>query len=164
VRFEQDSDPDNHYRRSLYTFWKRTSSPPQMSTFDAPSREVCIVRRERTNTPLQALLLMNDPQYVEAARHFATRIMDAQVPNVEQRAAWAFEQATARRPTNQELSELVAAYHDFLATYRADRPAANALIATSKTASSEESDTTEMAAWTMVANVIFNLDQFISKD
>ncbi|MGI9429786.1 MAG: DUF1553 domain-containing protein [Bythopirellula sp.] len=164
VRFEQDSDRDNHYRRSLYTFWKRTSSPPQMSTFDAPSREVCIVRRERTNTPLQALLLMNDPQYVEAARHFAMRIMDVPLPEVSQRVAWAFEQAVARPPTTQELTELAAVYGDFLTTYDADREAAKALVEKGETPAAESYDTTELAAWTMVANVIFNLDEFLSKD
>src|SRR5204862_1805672 len=84
------------YRRSLYTFWKRTSPPPALLTFDAPSRETCTVRRARTNTPLQALVLMNDKQYVEAARRLAERIIAEGGPSVEERVSLAFRLALAR--------------------------------------------------------------------
>lgn len=164
VRFEKDQEPENFYRRSLYTFWKRTSPPPQMSTFDAPSREVCAVRREQTNTPLQALLLMNDPQYVEAARHYAVRILSESGLDVRQRVAWAFERALARTPSPQEIAQLVAVYQDFSVTYRADRDAAEALISIGESAPDTRYEPSELAAWTMVSNVIFNLDQFISKE
>jgi len=164
VRFAKDEETENCFRRSLYTFWKRTSPPPQMSTFDAPSREVCTVRREQTNTPLQALLLMNDPQFVEAARHFAARILNENRSDTGQRAAWAFEQATARLPAPHELEELVSVYRDFSAIYGEDRDAAEALISIGESPSGRSLEPTDLAAWTMVANVIFNLDQFISKE
>ena len=164
VRFEKDTEPKSYYRRSLYTFWKRTSPPPQMSTFDAPSREVCAVRREQTNTPLQALLLMNDPQYVEAARHFAVRILSESEGDVQQRVAWAFERAVARPPSPQELAELVSVYNDISTTYHTDQDAAEALITIGESPPQPQYEASELATWTMVANVIFNLDQFLSKE
>ena len=94
---------DALYRRSMYTFWKRTSPPPSLTTFDAPSREECTVRRGRTNTPLQALVLMNDEQYVEAARHLAERMMREGGPTPAERIAFGFRLATSRQPTADEL-------------------------------------------------------------
>src|SRR5208282_1250051 len=96
----------NLYRRSLYTFWKRTAPPPSLMAFDAPSRETCVARRARTNTPLQALVLMNDEQYVEAARHLAERMMTAD-PTPAGRLTYAFRLATARRPRDAELKVLM---------------------------------------------------------
>ena len=164
VQFEQDHGTDKVHRRSLYTFWKRTSPPPQMGIFDAPSRESCTVRRERTNTPLQALLLMNDPQYMEAARHFAERILHAKASSPKQRIRWAFEQATLRLPAEPEVEELLAAYHDLLANYSADQVAAKAVIDVGEFPPDDQLTPTELATWTMVASLLLNLDEVITKE
>src|SRR5947209_8866907 len=112
------------YRRSMYTFWKRTSPPPAMSTFDAPDRETCTVRRARTNTPLQALVLWNDPTYVEAARKMAERVITEGGPSVEDRITYAFELATARKPNPSELGVLRKVFEKQLVKYKADLAAA----------------------------------------
>jgi len=164
VEFKKDEGPDKVYRRSLYTFWKRTSPPPQMSTFDAPSRESCTVRRERTNTPLQALLLMNDPQYVETACYFAQRILAEASPQPRTRAAWAFEQATLRTPSVSELDDLLIAYRRFLAAYETNVDAAKQLVAIGETPPEVSLDAVELATWTMMANVILNLDEVVTKE
>ena len=105
--FVKDTGADKIYRRSLYTFWKRTAPPPQMNILDAPSREACTIRRERTNTPMQALMLMNDPQFVEAARVFAERTLKAGGETPEERIAFMFEIATAREPKPSEAALLL---------------------------------------------------------
>ena len=163
VRFKQDTGPDKVYRRSLYTFWKRTSPPPQMNTFDAPSREECSVRRERTNTPLQALLLMNDPQYVEAARHLAQLAMTKASRSPESRAAYIFERAAARAPDKDDLANLLSAYRVQLASYKAAPEDAEKLIAVGESKPNPALDATELAAWTMVANLVLNLDEVITR-
>jgi hypothetical protein len=155
--FVADTGADKVHRRSIYTFWKRTSPPPQMSTLDAPSREACCIRRERTNTPLQALLLMNEQQYVEAARGFADRAITAGGPAPKDRLIWMFRTATDREPDALELAELVSAYRDFRAKYAADPDAAKKLVG------DRNSGTPERAAYTMVANLILNLDEVLTK-
>jgi len=164
VQFEPDHGADKVHRRSMYTFWKRTSPPPQMSTFDAPSREACTMRRERTNTPLQALLLMNDPQYLEAARHFAERILQTHASAPEERLRWAFEQVTLRPPTDAEVEELLAAYNDLLVDYTSDQEAARAIINVGEIPPDDQLKPTELATWTMVANILLNLDEVITKE
>ena len=154
VRFTPDSG-DKVYRRSVYTFWKRTSPPPQMATFDAPSRESCTARRERTNTPLQALLLMNEEQYVEAARGLAKRALAVEkISTPEQRIEWLFQTVTARLPDDRERRELLSLLEDTSAYYSQDPTLATELVGTS--------DAYE-AAWTIVASTILNLDEVISK-
>src|SRR5262249_44554406 len=96
---------DDLYRRTMYTFWKRTCPPPSLATFDAPDRETCTVRRSRTNTPLQALVLMNDPTYVESSRKLAERMMTS-ASSADDRIALAFRLATARRPSSEEVAVL----------------------------------------------------------
>src|SRR5207244_10379041 len=110
AKFVPDTGVEKVHRRSLYTFWKRTAPPPQMNAFDAPSREACTVRRERTNTPLQALVLLNETQYVEAARALAARTLREGGTGLEARLTFLFRLATARRPDANELAELRAAY------------------------------------------------------
>src|SRR5262249_4585455 len=161
--FTADAGPGKVHRRSLYTFWKRTAPPPQMSAFDAPSREACMVRRERTNTPLQALLLLNETQYVECARALGERAMREGGPAPEDRAAYMFRLATGRPPDARELGELLAAYHDHLAAYARDAEAARKLIAVGETKPDPTLSPGELAAWTMIGNLLLNLDEGITK-
>ncbi len=163
VRFKKDAGPEKVYRRSIYTFWKRTAPPPQMNTFDAPSRETCTVRRERTNTPLQALLLLNDPQYVEAARHLAELALEHAGPTPEARAAYLFQRAAGRPPQKDDLADLLDVYRRQLDHYRASLEEAKKLIAVGESKPEASLDSAELAAWTVVANLILNLDEVITK-
>jgi mono/diheme cytochrome c family protein len=152
---------DANYRRSLYTFWKRQSPPPNMLTFDAPTRETCTVRRPRTNTPMQALATLNDPQYVEASRAFAGRIL--QCPgDTEDRLRWAFRVATARLPEADETAALRGLWEKQLAGFRSEPARADALLAVGAFRC-EGSDRCELAAWATVANLLLNLDETITK-
>ncbi|MGY8653559.1 MAG: PSD1 and planctomycete cytochrome C domain-containing protein [Verrucomicrobiia bacterium] len=162
VQFYPD-EGDKIYRRSVYTFWKRTSPPPQMTAFDAPSRESCTVQRERTNTPMQALLLLNEPQYVEAARGLAQRAWHEGGKTAGTRAAFLFRQAAIRGANEGELKELLAVYRDHLAEFQKNPAAAKALLKGGATSADASIPTAELAAWTMVANLILNLDEVITK-
>jgi hypothetical protein len=152
------------YRRTMYTFWKRTSPPPSLATFDAPDRETCTVRRARTNTPLQALVLMNDPTYVEAARKLAELVMTAGGPSPDDRIAFAFRLATARRPNDQERTVLKTIFDNDLARFRNDRAAAKKLLSVGESRRDENLESAELAAWTTVASVILNLDEVLTKN
>lgn len=154
---------DKVYRRSMYIFWKRTAPPPQMVGLDAPNRESCVVRRERTNTPMQALILLNEPQYVESARRVGERVMLESKGDTKQRIDWLFKQTLMRSPTDTERAILLAGYNEQLAYYRADPKAAKALIATGTSKANDTLDAVELAAWTMTANTVINLDEFINK-
>jgi len=162
-RFVRDPEPDKVFRRSMYIFWKRTSAPPQMTLFDAPSREACIARRERTNTPLQALFLMNEPQCFEAARHFATKAIREGGATPQQRAAWMFRRATLREASPQDLSDLVTVYQTQLQAYVKDPESAKKVIAVGDLPPEASIPAPELAAWTLVGNVLLNLDEFVSK-
>ena len=151
------------YRRSMYTFWKRTVPPAQLATFDAPDREKCTVRRARTNTPLQALILMNDPTYVEAARALAEKMIAAS-DDPAARLAYAFRRAMAREPTGGERDVLLTLLHQQLEEYRGNADAARELLAVGESKPSASSDATELAAWTMVASTVLNLDETITKE
>ena len=142
---------DKH-RRGLYTYLRRTSPYPSFLTFDGGSGEVCMVRRIRTNTPLGALVTMNDPVYVEAAQAFGRRIAAEGGKTVDKRAAWAFLTATARPPRPEEMRRIVRLYRDQLAIYRKQPEAAKKLGADASG-----------AAWTVVANVLLNLDEVLTK-
>ncbi|MCA9146683.1 MAG: DUF1553 domain-containing protein, partial [Planctomycetales bacterium] len=161
VRFTQDHG-DALYRRSMYTFWKRTAPPPSMQIFDAPSREYCVVRRERTNTPKAALALMNDVQFVEAARNLAERMMKSG-ESAEARIAFGFRVATARRPEEAEAKVLLGIYDSVLPSYQADNASAQALVSVGESKRDESVDVAELAAWTVVANAILNLDETVTK-
>ena len=154
----------NLYRRSLYTFWKRTVPPPAMVAFDAPGRETCIVRESRTNTPLQALDVLNDVTYVEAARAFAERMMKDFGATPEARLAAAFQAATARRPRPEEAAILLDGFHDQLARFRRDPAAANALVNAGESTRDPRLDPCELAAYTTMAQLILNLDETITKE
>jgi hypothetical protein len=158
--FTADTGAEKVYRRSLYTFWKRTAPPPQMTAFDAPSREACMVRRERTNTPLQALLLLNEQQYFECARALAVRGLKEGGAKPEEKAAFLFFLATARKPSADETAELLGAYKDFHDKYAKDADAAKKVGGDAKM---EGATPAEIAAWTMIANLILNLDEVLNK-
>jgi hypothetical protein len=151
------------YRRTLYTIWKRTAAPPSMLIFDSPSREMCTVKRSNTNTPLQALALLNEITYVEAARVFAQRMIAEGGKNPDQRIAWAFQQATLRSPLPEEMSILKNSFARHLATYKAAPQEAAKLIQIGESAVAQE-DPIELAAYTLCANVILNLDEVITRD
>lgn len=162
ARFTQDMG-EALYRRSLYTFWKRTAPPPSMSTFDAPSRETCTVRRERTNTPLGALVLMNDIQFVEAARHMAERVIREGGDTVESRVRFGFLLATAREPDAHEIDVIAGFYAEQHSTFAANIDAGTQLLSTGDSGRDESLDVPEHAAWTMVCNLLLNLDEAITK-
>ena len=152
------------YRRSLYTFWKRTLGPPTMMTFDSSTRETCIVRTGRTNTPLQALNLMNDVTYVEAARRLAERMMAEGGETPAERLAYAYRLATAHRPSAAEEAILVEGFQRHLERYREDRGAALDLVRQGESPRDETLDLAELASYTMVANLILNFDGTITKE
>lgn len=150
--------PDR-YRRGLYTFWRRTVPYPSMAAFDAPSRETCTVRRIRTNTPIQALVTLNDPVYVEAAQALARRIVREGGPTVENRANFGLRLCLARPPRAEQVQELTKLYADELARYRGDPTAAKKLAGEVPAGM----DSAELAAWTVVGNVLLNLDGVLTK-
>ena len=150
------------YRRSMYTFVKRTSAHPNMTTFDAPDRQVCTVRRPRTNTPLQALVLLNDPTYVEAARKLAERVMLADADE-GRRVVHAFRLATGRVPKEGERQVLIRLYREQLAAFRANSGGVDGLLKVGESPVAKGMDPVELAAWTVVASTILNLDETITK-
>ena len=152
------------YRRTMYTFWKRTSPPPALVTLDAPDREICTVRRPRTNTPLQALVLMNDPIYVESARKLAERIMTDGGATTADRLTFAFRLCTARKPTERELTILTRLFDAQLARFRANTDAAVKLLSVGESPRNEKLDAAELAAWAMVASTILNLDETVTRN
>jgi hypothetical protein len=150
------------YRRTMYTFWKRTSPPPTLTTFDAPDRETCTVRRARTNTPLQALVLMNDPTYVEASRKLAERLM-CSASTTGKRIDLAFDLILCRPPTDEEVALLTKLYDKQIAAFCQDRGSATKLLGTGESPSNQILDPAELAAWTTIASVILNLDETITR-
>jgi len=163
AQFYEQSHGADLYRRSLYTFWKRTCPPPQLQTFDAPDRETCTVNRERTNTPLQALVLLNDPTYVEAARVLAERLMTDAATLPEERIRWAFRLATARTATDAEVRLLVALFEKQKARYTTQREEAVKLLTNGEHPRNEALDPVELAAWTNVVSTILNLDETVTR-
>jgi hypothetical protein len=161
-KYVQDQG-DANYRRSLYTHWKRQSPPPNMLLFDAPTREYCVVRRPRTNTPLQALALLNDPQFVEASRAFAQRILLEGGSTVESRIRYAFRLATARLPDQGETEVLESLLSEQLGEFRGNPAAATDLLAVGQFRHDPALDAAELAAWTTVATVLLNLDETVTK-
>jgi Protein of unknown function (DUF1553)/Protein of unknown function (DUF1549)/Concanavalin A-like lectin/glucanases superfamily/Planctomycete cytochrome C len=164
VRFQVDEGHDKVHRRTLYTFIKRTSPPPQLSTFDAPSREACTLRRERTNTPLQALLLLNDPQYFEAARALAERTLVEGGDADDSRLNHMLRLCTARTAAEPTLVELRGLLADQRKAYGDDVESARQMISVGVAPADKSLDPVELAAWTMVANVVLNMDEVVSKN
>ena len=164
VRFAKDTGHEKVHRRSMYTFWKRTAPAPQMNILDAPSREVCTVRRERTNTPLQALMLMNDPQYVEAARYMAQRVIDEGGESNRQKASWLLQLCLTRPARDVELKILESNLEKFHDEFQANQEAAKLLIQIGETPADQKYDAIDLAAWTMVANLVMNMDEFLTRN
>jgi hypothetical protein len=154
---------ENLYRRSLYTFWKRAAPPPAMMNFDAAGREACVVRETRTNTPLQALNLMNDVTFLEAARVLAQRAMVEGGQAPADRIGWAFRRATARYPKAAESEVLLSAFRNYLDRYQTRREAAVKFVSVGEYPRDEKLDPAELAAYTAVASLILNLDEIVNK-
>jgi hypothetical protein len=155
---------DKLYRRSLYTYWRRTMPPPSMTNFDAAGREACTVRATRTNTPLQALNLMNDVTFVESSRLLAERMMKEGGSTPQQRVGYAFRLATSRTPQPQEQQVLAASFHYHLDRYQTGRDAALKLLSEGEHPRDETLDVRELAAYTAVASLILNLDETVTKE
>jgi hypothetical protein len=151
------------HRRGLYVWWQRTFLHPSLLAFDAPSREECAAERTISNLPQQALVLLNDPTYVEAARAFAARIVGEGGATREARLAWAWQRALQRAPRPEEIATADALLDELLRAYRADTAAAEALLATGGAPIPAGLDRAEVAAWTHVARVLLNLHEFITR-
>ncbi|WP_051945916.1 PSD1 and planctomycete cytochrome C domain-containing protein [Verrucomicrobium sp. BvORR106] len=152
------------YRRTLYTFLKRTAPPPSMTTFDAPNREQSCTRRERSNTPLQALQLMNDVQHFEAARQFAQRMIKEGGRAGWERLAWGWRVATSRLPTDDEMAVVQDTLKLHLDRYRSSPDAAKLVISAGESKPDPALDPGELAAYTMVANLLLNLDETLTRN
>ncbi len=161
-KYEQSKGADL-YRRGMYVFWKRAAHYPSFQTFDAPSRETCTVQRPRTSTPLQSLVVMNDPVYVEAARAFATRILQQRGLSLEEQLAFAFRVALARPPEKKELAVLEKTYREQKANFAQDKKAAEDLLTVGESPRPKDLDVVELAAMTGVANVLLNLNETITR-
>jgi hypothetical protein len=160
--FERSTGEDL-WRRSVYSYWKRTVPPPSMTIFDAPTRESCVVRRQMSSTPLQALALLNDEMYIETARKFAERIIHEGGRSAAQRLAWALRAAISRPATDTEVRVLEDGLTRRLAQYRADAASAERLLTAGESPRDRSIDTAELAAYTTVASVILNLDEVITR-
>lgn len=156
------SDGEDRYRRGLYTTWRRSNPYPSMATFDAPNREVCTLRRPRTNTPLQALVTLNDPVYVEAAQGLARRIVSAGGSPAD-KATFGLRSCVTRPATETEVAAVVKLYEDAKAEYAADPDAAKRMATDPLGPLPEGADVVEYAAWTVIANVLLNLDETLAK-
>jgi hypothetical protein len=158
----QPSPGEDRYRRGVYTEWRRTSPYPSMATFDAPSREVCTLRRSRSNTPLQALVTLNDPVFVEAAQGLARRMCEAGM-SAEARLGRGFEAVLSREPSGAEVEELKGMLAEVRTVFAADPKRAALMAGEGKGTSTVAVDSVELASWTVVANVLLNLDETLMK-
>jgi hypothetical protein len=158
----QNDSGEGLYRRGLYTWWQRTFTHPSMLAFDAPSREECTAERNRSNIPQQALVLLNDPTYVEAARSFAARILQSE-GDAAKRIEWACQQALQRQPTAEEAKTLATLLNKHLADYQKDTAAAEALLKTGAAPVAANLNKSEVAAWTHIARVLLNLHETITR-
>ncbi len=161
TRFYSPDEGDKLYRRSLYTFWKRSAPHPAMEIFNAPTREHCTVRRERTNTPLQALVTMNDPQFVEAARRLGSQAV-AKANDFDARLDFLTGRLLARSLSDGEREVVRRSYREFMRYYDTNQDDAKMLLAVGESPASK-GPAAESAAWTMVANQLLNLDEVLNK-
>jgi hypothetical protein len=154
------SPGEDRYRRGIYTHWRRTAPFAAFAVFDAPSREVCCVRRPRTNTPLQALTAMNDPAFFDASRGLARRILSEGGDDERGRIAYGFRLCTSRKPAADEVDVLEKALQRELEHFRKDKASAKAVFKGTEA----PKDLPEAAAWTLIANVLLNLDETVTKE
>lgn len=159
-----NANGEDQYRRGLYSFWRRTSLHPMFALFDAPSREECAAQRPRTNTPLQALVTLNDPTFVEAARVFAQVVLSKAPNDLDGRITWAFRTSVARMPTEAERNALKKQYSILSERYKKDRKAAEAIIRVGQSPRPESLDISEHAAWTGICNILLNLDETLTRE
>jgi hypothetical protein len=157
------SSGEQLYRKSLYTFWKRTVPPPNMMTFDAPSRDFCTIVRQETNTPLQALVLMNDPQIIEASRLLALRAFEEGGDSTEDKIRFMFRIATSRWPNSDEIGVLSSYLEEEKLRFRESPDQALAYLAIGEYRAEHRIDDNELAAYALLANTILNLDETISR-
>jgi len=163
ARYKQDKG-DKLYRRSMYTYWRRTIPPPTMMTFNAAAREICIVRTDQTTTPLQALTMMNNKAFVEAARFLGEKMMKQETQAPHQRVAWAFRLVTSREPSQDELELLMEDLSFFLKDFEQSPASANKLLKVGEKPADAALPATELAAYALVANTILNLDEAIMQN
>jgi len=163
TRFYQSDTGDSLYRRSLYTFWKRSAPPPSMDIFNAPSRETCTVRRERTNTPLQALVTMNDPQFVEAARVLAQNALLSSHNHVQKQVDYMAIRLLGRDLAPKEFDIVARSYKDYLSYYDSKPEDAAKLLSVGESQADPKLPKPQFAAMTMVANEMLNLDEVLVK-
>jgi len=163
TRFYKQDSGDGLYRRSLYTFWKRSAPPALMDIFNAPSRETCVVRRERTNTPLQALAAMNDPQFVEAARWLAQHALKQSNGQVESQVNFMADRLLSRDLEPKEMSIVLSSYHDYLSYYDGKPDDAAKLLSVGESKADQSLPKPQFAAMTMVANELMNMDEVLVK-
>ncbi len=154
---------DNLYRRSVYTFWKRQAAPASMEIFNAPSRETCTVKRDRTDTPLQALVTLNDPQFIEAARHLAQLTLETKTNNVNAQMDFMAERLLARPLRKEERKVVESSLGDLLNHYRDSERDAADLLTVGESKADAKLDAPTLAAYTMVANEMMNLDETLNK-
>jgi hypothetical protein len=160
--YKRDSG-DNLYRRSLYTFWKRAAPPASLDLFNAPTREVCTVRRERTNTPLQALVVLNDVQFIEAARHLAELTLKTTATADDQRLDYLAKRLLSRPLRPEEINLITTSLHDLQQYYDQHQEDAKKLIAVGESKPDASMPSAKLAAWTMLCNQLMNLDEVINK-
>jgi hypothetical protein len=163
LRNYQADSGEGLYRRTLYTIWKRTAAPPSMLLFDSPSREICTVKRGRSNTPTQALALLNEVTYVEAARRLAEGMILKGGATPESRVEWAFQRVLARKPDAFERATVTNRLKARLEKLLPDEAAARQMIAVGKSKPETSLVPGELAAYTVTANVLLNLDETVSR-
>jgi Protein of unknown function (DUF1553) len=161
-RYEPDHG-DRLYRRTLYTFWKRSAPPASLEVFNAPSREICAVRRERTDTPLQALVTLNDPQFIEAARALAQAALKQAGPNSDLRINYFAQRLLSRPFQPQEMSVVQASFDKLRSFYQSHPDQSAKLLAVGESKADPSIEPATLASWTMLANELMNLDEFLNK-
>jgi hypothetical protein len=164
LRGYKNDHGDGLYRRTMYTIWKRTAAPPTMLLFDAPNREICTIKRSKTNTPLQALSLLNEVTFVEAARKLGERMLREGGDSAEKRIEFGFRLTVGRKPTAAELKILSDGLAEDLKRFAADEDAAKKLSAFGESKANATISPAELAAYSLTANVLLNLDEFVTRE